>query len=130
MKSVLAIIVRAACVCVFCESCFLPPILYPLNHIIFSLTLNDSAGVCLPPCPSVCLSVCLIHVFCFNPFTRAAGPIGIFRKTFITQGRRQSKTLLTIDERRSKIDRNSVFDWHFSPVRRQMAIQNSVSNYF
>ena len=45
-----------------------------------------------------------------------------------TPGRRQSKTLLTIDERRSKIDRNSVFECHLSPVGRQMAIENSVSN--
>ena len=33
-----------------------------------------------------------------------------------TPGRRQSKTLSTIDERGSKIDRNSVFDCHLSPV--------------
>ena len=45
-------------------------------------------------------------------------------------GRRQSKTLSTIDERRSKIDGNSVFDCHMSPVWRQMAIKNSVSNDF
>ena len=42
---------------------------------------------------------------------------------------RQSKTLLRIDERGSKIARNSVFDCHLSPVRRQMAIENSASNY-
>ena len=41
---------------------------------------------------------------------------------------RQSKTLLTIDERGSNIARNSVFDCHLSPVERQMAIENSVSN--
>ena len=35
---------------------------------------------------------------------------------FITPGRRQSKTLLTIDERGSKIAGNSVFDYHLSPV--------------
>ena len=46
-----------------------------------------------------------------------------------TPGRRQSKTLLTIDQRGSKIvARNSVFDCHLSPVRRQMAVENSVSN--
>ena len=45
-----------------------------------------------------------------------------------TPGRRQSKMLLTMDERGSKIDRNSVFDCHLSPVGRQMAIKNSVSN--
>ena len=33
-------------------------------------------------------------------------------------GRRQSITLLTIDERGSKIARNSVFDCHLSPVNR------------
>ena len=39
-----------------------------------------------------------------------------FRKNKITPDRRQSKTLLTIDERGSKIDRNSVFDCHLSSV--------------
>ena len=48
--------------------------------------------------------------------------------THITSGRRQSKTLLTIDERGSKIAMNSVFDCHLSPVGRQMTIENSVSN--
>ena len=47
-----------------------------------------------------------------------------------TLGRRQSKTLLTIDERGSNIARNGVFDCHLSPVWRQMAIKNSVSNGF
>ena len=42
----------------------------------------------------------------------------------------QSKTLLTINERGSKIARNSVFDCHLSPAGRQMAIKNSVSNDF
>ena len=36
--------------------------------------------------------------------------------TIITPGRRQSKTLLTIDERGSKIARNSIFDCHLSPI--------------
>ena len=40
---------------------------------------------------------------------------------------RQSKTLSTIDERGSKIDRNSIFDRHLSPFGRQMAIENTVS---
>ena len=44
--------------------------------------------------------------------------------------RRQSKTLFTIDERGSKIARNSVFNCHLSPVGRQMPIENSVSNNF
>ena len=44
--------------------------------------------------------------------------------------RHQSKTLLTIDECRSKIARNSVFDCHMSPFRGQMAIKNYVSIYF
>ena len=48
--------------------------------------------------------------------------------SMLTPGRWQSKTLPTIDERGSKIDRNSVFDCHLSPVWRQMAIENSVSN--
>ena len=37
--------------------------------------------------------------------------------------------LLTIDKI-SKIGRNSVFECHLSPVGRQMAIKNSVSNNF
>ena len=48
----------------------------------------------------------------------------------ITSDRRQSKTLLTINERESKIDRNSVFDCHLSPVGRQMAIKNFASTFF
>ena len=44
-----------------------------------------------------------------------------------TSGRRQLKTLLTIDERGSKIDRNSAFNCHLAPVGQQMAIKNSVS---
>ena len=43
-----------------------------------------------------------------------------------TPGRRQSKTLLTIDEDESNIAKNSVFDYHLSPVGRKMAIKNSV----
>ena len=50
--------------------------------------------------------------------------------TFITPGRRQSKRLLSIIERGSKIGRNSVFDCHLSPVGRQMAIEKFVSNDF
>ena len=50
--------------------------------------------------------------------------------TIATPGRRQSKTLSTIDKRGSKIDKNSVFDCHLSPVWRQIAIENSVSNDF
>ena len=50
-----------------------------------------------------------------------------FEMTITTPGRRQSKTLSTIDERESNIDRNSVFDSHLSPVWRQMAIENTVS---
>ena len=43
---------------------------------------------------------------------------------------RQSKTLLTIDERGSKVATISVFDCQWSPVGRLTAIENSVSNYF
>ena len=43
---------------------------------------------------------------------------------------RQSNTLLTIDERGSKVATTSVFDCQCSPVGRLMAIENSVSNYF
>ena len=43
---------------------------------------------------------------------------------------RQSKILLTIDERGSEIATTSVFDCQLSPVGRLMAIESSVSNYF
>ena len=42
----------------------------------------------------------------------------------------QSKMFFTFDERGLKIVRNSVFDYHLSPVGRQMAIENSVSMIF
>ena len=42
---------------------------------------------------------------------------------FITPGSGQSKRLSTINERGSKMDINSVFDCHLSPVGRQMAIK-------
>ena len=48
----------------------------------------------------------------------------------ITPDRRQSKMLLTIDERGAKIARNSVFYCYLSPVGGQMAIENSVFNDF
>ena len=38
--------------------------------------------------------------------------------------------LLTSDKRRSKSAGNSDLDCHLSPVWRQMAIINSISNYF
>ena len=47
-----------------------------------------------------------------------------------TPDRRQSKTLLIIDERGSKIARNSVFDCHLSPDWRKMAIENTGSSAF
>ena len=46
-----------------------------------------------------------------------------------TLDRRQSKILLTINECGSKIARNSVFNCHLSPIGRQIAIENFVSNY-
>ena len=49
-------------------------------------------------------------------------------QSFKTQERRQSNTDFTIDERGSIIARNNVFDYHLSPVGRQMAIKTSVSN--
>ena len=52
----------------------------------------------------------------------------LIRDLIITPGRRQSKTLLTIDKRGPKITRNSVFDCHLSPFGRQMAIKNYVSS--
>ena len=45
-------------------------------------------------------------------------------------GKAAIEMLLTIDERGSKIARNSVFDCHLSPVGRQKAIENSVSKDF
>ena len=48
----------------------------------------------------------------------------------LTPDKRQSKTLLPIDERGSKIATNSVFDCHLSPIGRQMTIKNSVSGDF
>ena len=45
------------------------------------------------------------------------------RLRLTTLSRRQSKTLSTIDERGSKLDRNSVFDCHLSPHWRQMTIE-------
>ena len=49
---------------------------------------------------------------------------------FNLHSRRRSNTLLAIDERESKIARNSVFDCHLSLAWRQMTIENSVSNDF
>ena len=56
--------------------------------------------------------------------------IWYFFYSTLSPDRRQSKALLTIDERGSKTARNSVLDCHLSPVWRQMAIENSVSNDF
>ena len=55
-------------------------------------------------------------------------PAMIILNTGTTADRRQSKTLLTIDERGSKITRNSFFDCHLSQVGWQMAI--NFLNYF
>ena len=52
----------------------------------------------------------------------------INKRAVYTPGRRQLKTLSTIDESGLKIVRNSFFECHLSPVVRQMAIENSVSN--
>ena len=52
------------------------------------------------------------------------------QKHIVHTGRRQSKVLSTIDKCGSKIDRNSVFDFLLTPVWRQMATKNSVSNNF
>ena len=48
----------------------------------------------------------------------------------ISSDRRQSKALLTIEGRGSKISRNNVFDCHLSPVGRQMEIENFVPYHF
>ena len=47
----------------------------------------------------------------------------------LTPDRRQSKKLLTIDERGSNTARNSVFDCHLTPVGRQMTIKNPISTF-
>ena len=47
-----------------------------------------------------------------------------------TPRRRQSKTLLPMDERGSEIATTSVFECHLSPVGRLMDIENFVSNLF
>ena len=54
----------------------------------------------------------------------------LLKITYNTPDRRQSKRVLTIDEYGSELDKNSVFDCHLMPVGRQMAIENSVFNYF
>ena len=48
----------------------------------------------------------------------------------LTPDRRQSKGALNNRRTWLKIDRNSVFDCHLSPLGRQMAIESSVSNDF
>ena len=68
----------------------------------------------------------LIVVCCSNVFFVWSW----FVVQYLTPGRWQSKTFLTIDERGSKIAKNSVFDCHLSPVGRHMLIENSVSNDF
>ena len=47
-----------------------------------------------------------------------------------TPDRQQSKTLLTIDERGSKVARNSVFDCQLLPVGRQIAIKTLLQTIF
>ena len=58
--------------------------------------------------------------------------VSVEKNNFVsTPDRRQSKILLTIDERGSEIATNSVFDCNLSPVAMSpMANENSVSNYF
>ena len=70
-----------------------------------------------------------MEVSCFVLICDAIFP-QITDKDESTPGRRQSKTLFTIDKRGSKIVRNSVFDCHLSPFGRQMTIENSVSYDF
>ena len=71
--------------------------------------------------------------FIKNRFARTTCMLSSTVRKFVdknTPGRRQSKTLFIIDERGSKIARNSVFDCHLSPIGRQIAIENSISNDF
>ena len=84
------------------------------------------------------LNHCLLFLLLFVFFV--FGPCFVEQDLvfFLTPVRLQSKTLITIatrmysaiDEHGSKIVRNSVFDCQLSPVGRQMAIGNSVSNDF
>ena len=71
------------------------------------------------------VSVHELTVYLFNRWHVAIEGLAV-----ITPDGQQSKTLLTIDERWSKIARNSVFDCYLSPVGWQMAIENSVSKIF
>ena len=48
----------------------------------------------------------------------------------ITPGRRQSKTLITINERGSKIATNGVFDCHLSPVGDKWQSKTVSSDFF
>ena len=57
----------------------------------------------------------VINVHCRNHNGIACIGVGL---AITTSGRRQWKTLLTINERGPKIARNSVFDSHLSPVGR------------
>ena len=52
------------------------------------------------------------------------------RGSRITPDRWQSKNINTIDERRSKIVKNRVFERHLLPDLRLMAIENTVSSDF
>ena len=60
--------------------------------------------------------------------------IGMYKMTRrglrITPDRWQSKNINTIDERRSKIVKNRVFECHLLPDLRLMAIENTVSSDF
>ena len=63
--------------------------------------------------------------------TLATNPVSVLVIVMSSNGIGGNRKLfLTIDERGSKLVRNSVFDCHFSPVGRQMGIENYVSNYF
>ena len=73
----------------------------------------------------ICLQLMKALIYLNQNLVCSSYKISIYSKRLHTG---QSKMLLTIDERGSKITRNSVFDWHLSPVGRQMAIKNSVSN--
>ena len=58
------------------------------------------------------------------------GTLNISKQTLTHRVGGIIKKANTIEERRSKINRNSVFNCHLSPRWRQMAIENTVSIEF
>ena len=72
----------------------------------------------------------LLEITCQSARMIYVLPVQSNKSERTTPGRRESKTLFTIDKHGLKIDRNSVFDCHLSPAGQQMTIENSVLNDF